>query len=68
VPPPTARSKGSALAFIPASTLFLTVVYVAGAAVALILGSPAQRLLGVAVLALTVVRLALLRGAQRGAA
>jgi hypothetical protein len=56
------------LAFIPASTLLLTVVYLAGAAVALALGSPAQRLFGVAVIALTVVRLAMLRGARKGAA
>ena len=51
----------------PAATLLVIVVYAAGAAVALLLGGPAQRLAGVAVLALTVARLAALRGARRGA-
>jgi hypothetical protein len=52
---------------LPAATLLVTVVYLMGAAIALVLGSPAQRLLGLAVLAVTAVRLAALRGARRGA-
>ena len=53
---------------LPAATLLLIVVYLAGAAVALVLGSPNQRLLGLAVLAVTTARLAALRRARRGAA
>jgi hypothetical protein len=52
---------------LPAATLLVTVVYLAGAAIALLLGGPAQRLLGLAVLAVTAARLAALRGARRGA-
>jgi hypothetical protein len=52
----------------PASTIFLSVVYLAGAAVALALGGPAQRLLGVAVVTVTIVRLALLWSGHKGAA
>ena len=63
---PTAR--GAARLPLPAATLLLTAVYVAGAAVALLLGGPAQRLIGLAVLAVTAARLAALRGARRGAA
>ena len=44
-------SRGSARLPLPAATLFVTVVYVTGAAIALVLGGPAQRLLGLAVLA-----------------
>lgn len=61
-------SRGSARPSLPAATLLLTAVYVAGAAVALLLGGPAQRLIGLAVLAVTAARLAALRGARRGAA
>jgi hypothetical protein len=53
---------------LPAATLLLTAVYVAAAAVALLLGGPVQRLVGVAVLAVTAARLAALRGPRRGAA
>lgn len=60
-------SRGSARLPLPAATLFVTVVYLVGAAIALVLGSPAQRLLGLAVLAVTAARLAALRGARRGA-
>ena len=60
-------SRGSARLPLPAATLFVTVVYVAGAAIALVLGSPAQRLLGLAVLAVVAVRLTALRAARRGA-
>jgi len=61
-------SRGSARLPLPAATLLVTVVYLAGAAVALLLGGPAQRLLGLAVLAVTTARLAALRRARRGAA
>ena len=60
-------SRGSARLPLPAATLFVTVVYLVGAAIALVLGSPAQRLLGLAVLAVTAVRLTALRAARRGA-
>jgi fatty acid desaturase len=60
-------SRGSARLPLPAATLFVTAVYLMGAAIALVLGSPAQRLLGLAVLAVTAVRLTALRGAHRGA-
>ena len=59
--------RGSARLPLPAATLFVTVVYLAGAAVALLLGGPVQRLVGVAVLAVTAARLAALRAARRGA-
>ena len=52
---------------LPAATLLVTVVYLAGAAIALALGGPAQRLVGLAVLAVTAARLTALRGARRGA-
>jgi hypothetical protein len=52
----------------PAATVAVTVVYLAGAAVAMALGDPAQRLVGLAVLAVILVRLAAARGARRGAA
>jgi ABC-type branched-subunit amino acid transport system permease subunit len=51
----------------PAATVAVTVVYLAGVAVAMALGNPAQRLAGLAVLAVTLVRLAALRGVRRGA-
>ena len=54
-------SRGSARLPLPAATLFVTVVYLTGAAIALVLGSPAQRLLGLAVLAVVAVRLTALR-------
>jgi hypothetical protein len=63
----TPASRGSARLPLPAATLLVTVVYVAGAAVALLLGGPAQRLAGLAVLAVTAARLAALRGARGGA-
>ena len=48
---------------LPAATLLVTAVYAAGAAVAMLLGGPGQRLLGLAVLAVTAARLAALRAA-----
>ena len=60
-------SRGSARLPLPAATLFVTVVYLTGAAIALVLGSPAQRLLGLAVLAVTAVRLTALHAVHRGA-
>ena len=63
---PTVR--GAARLPLPAATLLLTAVYLAGAAVALLLGGPAQRLVGLAVLAVTAARLAALRRTRRGAA
>lgn len=60
-------SRGSARLPLPAATLLVTVVYLTGAAVALFIGSPAQRLLGLAVLAVVAVRLTALRAARRGA-
>jgi hypothetical protein len=63
-PTPTADARRP----LPAATLLLTALYLAGAAVALALGGPAQRLLGLAVVAVTVARLAALRAAARGAA
>jgi hypothetical protein len=53
---------------LPAATLLVTTLYLAGAALALALGGPVQRLLGLAVAAVTVARLAALRAAHRGAA
>jgi hypothetical protein len=53
---------------LPAATLLLTVVYAAGAVVAMALGSPAQRVAGLVVLAVTAARLAARRGRRRGAA
>ncbi|HEX5882707.1 MAG TPA: hypothetical protein VF468_30965 [Actinomycetota bacterium] len=50
-----------------AATVLVTVVYVAGAVLALLLGGPGQRLAGLAVLAVTAARLAALRGARQGA-
>jgi len=64
IPPP----RGSARLPLPAATLLVTVVYLAGVTVALALGSPAQRLLGLAVLAVTTARLVTLRRARQGAA
>ena len=52
---------------LPAATLLLLTVYVAAAAVAMALGGPAQRLVGLAVLAVTIARLAVLRRVRRGA-
>jgi hypothetical protein len=63
---PTVR--GAARPPLPAATLLLTIFYLAGAAVALLLGGPAQRLVGVAVLAVTAARLAARHRARRGAA
>ena len=63
---PTVR--GAARPPLPAATLLLTFVYLAAAVVALLLGGPAQRLVGVSVLAVTAARLAALRGVRRGAA
>ena len=53
---------------LPAATLLLTAVYLAAATVAWLLGGPAQRLVGVAVLAVTAARLAARHHARRGAA
>ncbi|HEX3211290.1 MAG TPA: hypothetical protein VH016_01865 [Actinomycetota bacterium] len=50
-----------------AATVLLLVVYLSGAVLALVLGSPAQRLLGLAVLAIVAVRVTALRAARRGA-
>ena len=53
---------------LPAATLLVTAVYAAAAAVlALVLGGPAQRLAGLAVLAVTAARLAARHHARRGA-
>ena len=60
-------SRGSARLPLPAATLLVTVVYLTGAAVALLLGGPGQRLLGLGVLTVTAARLAALRGARKGA-
>ena len=60
IPSPRRRS-------LPAATLLVTAVYAAGAVLAMLLGGPAQRLVGLAVLAVTAARLAALRGARRGA-
>jgi ABC-type branched-subunit amino acid transport system permease subunit len=62
---PTVR--GAARPPLPAATLLLTAVYVAAAAVALLLGGPVQRLAGLAVLAVTAARLAAIRAAHKGA-
>jgi hypothetical protein len=61
-PPAAARRR------LPAATLLVCALYLAGAAVALALGGPAQRLVGLAVAAVTVARLAALRASDRGAA
>jgi hypothetical protein len=61
-PPGPARLR------LPAATALVTFVYAAGALLALALGGPAQRLVGLAVLAVTAARLAVLRSARRGAA
>jgi hypothetical protein len=61
--PPTAVRRS-----LPAATAALTAVYLAGAAVALVLGGPAERLLGLAVAAITAARLVLLRAPAKGAA
>jgi 4-hydroxybenzoate polyprenyltransferase len=53
---------------LPAATVLVTVVYVVGAALALLLGGPAQRLVGLVVLAVTAARLTALLGPGRGAA
>ena len=58
--------RGAARLPLPAATLLLTAVYAAGAAVALALGSPAQRLAGLAVLGVTAARLAALFALRRG--
>jgi fatty acid desaturase len=60
-------SRAPARPPLPAATLLVTVVYLAGAAIALALGGPAQRLVGLAVVAVTAARLTALRGARRGA-
>jgi ABC-type branched-subunit amino acid transport system permease subunit len=52
---------------LPAATLLVTAVYAAAAVLALALGGPAQRLAGLAVLALTAARLAAIRAAGKGA-
>jgi hypothetical protein len=64
VPTPPTAVRGS----LPAATMVLTAVYLAGAAVALVLGGPAQRLLGLAVAGVTAARLVLLRALAKGAA
>jgi ABC-type branched-subunit amino acid transport system permease subunit len=52
---------------LPAATPLVTVVYAAAAAVlALALGSPAQRVAGLVVLAVTAARLAAIRAADKG--
>lgn len=63
---PTVR--GATRSPLPAATLLLIAVYLAGAAVALLLGGPAQRLVGVTVLAVTAARLAARHRVRRGAA
>jgi hypothetical protein len=60
--------RGAARLPLPAATLLLTAVYAAGAAVALALGSPAQRLAGLAVLAVTAARLTAVAATRRGVA
>ena len=52
---------------LPAATVLITVVYAATAVLALALGSPAQRLAGLVVLAVTAARLAAIRAAHKGA-
>jgi ABC-type branched-subunit amino acid transport system permease subunit len=52
---------------LPAATLLVTAVYAAAAVVAMALGSPAQRLAGLVVLAVTAARLAAIRAAHKGA-
>ena len=61
-------ARGAQRPPLAAATLLLTVVYAAGAAVALLLGSPAQRLVGLTVLAVTTARLGALRRVRRGVA
>ena len=63
---PTVR--GAARSPLPAAALLLTAVYLAAAAVAWLLGGPAHRLLGVAVLVVTTARLTARHHARRGAA
>jgi ABC-type branched-subunit amino acid transport system permease subunit len=60
-------SRGAARRPLPAATLLVTAVYAAAAVLAVVLGGPAQRLAGLAVLAVTAVRLAAIRAAHRGA-
>ena len=60
-------ARGAARLPLPAATLLLTAVYLAGAAVAMTLGGPGERLVALTVLAVTWVRLAALRRARRGA-
>jgi ABC-type branched-subunit amino acid transport system permease subunit len=52
---------------LPAATLLVTAVYAAAAVVAMALGSPAQRLAGLVVLAVTAARVAAIRAAHKGA-
>jgi len=61
-------ARGTQRLPLPAATLLLTIVYAAGAAVALLLGGPAQRLVGLTVLAVTTARLTTLHRVRRGAA
>jgi len=61
-------ARGTARLPLPAATLLLTAVYAAGAVVALLLGDPAQRLVGLGVVAVTAARLAARRAVRRGAA
>jgi hypothetical protein len=51
---------------LPAATPLVTVVYAAAAVLALALGSPAQRVAGLVVLAVTAARLAAIRAADKG--
>ena len=53
---------------LPVPTVLVTVVYALGAAVALLLGGPLQRLIGLVVLAVTAARLTALLRTGRGAA
>ena len=52
---------------LPAATVLVTVVYAAAAVLAMVLGGPAQRLVGLVVLAVTAARLAAIRAAAKGA-
>ena len=61
-------SRGTARPSLPAATLLLTAVYLAAATVAWLLGGPAQRLVGLTVLAVTTARLTALHRGRRGAA
>jgi hypothetical protein len=51
---------------LPAATLLLIAVYAVGAVVAVALGGPVQRLVALAVVAVTAARLAARRGPRRG--